>query len=94
MSMSADIYMRGSRATRVDVNVPNEVNPADAYRLVLHARGHIGAMLRQAAMTKGHWDLWCAKMEWHGGRRHRRIKHARDTLRRLQKMEMQKRGWR
>jgi hypothetical protein len=92
--MSADIYVKGAGVTRVDVTIPDEVDPAAAYRHVMRSRGTIGAMLRHSAMAKAQWDLIRAEADYCGWRRHKRVKHARDTLRRIRRMERERNGWR
>ena len=78
---------------RVDTSIAPGVNPGDAYRLVMNARGRIGAMLRFEAEKAAEWDVYRAESHGCGEKRHRLVKRARDTRKRIRKMEIQRKGW-
>lgn len=78
---------------RVDTSIAPGVNPGDAYRLVMNGRGRIAAMLRYAAEEASMWDLVRAEAHCCGARRHRLVKRARDTRKRIQRMEIKRMGW-
>ena len=79
---------------RIDTSIDPRVCCAEAYRLVMWHRGRIAAMLRAEAYREALWRLWRAQHHGCGAQRHRRIKHARDVLRRIRRMEMERNGWR
>jgi hypothetical protein len=79
---------------RVDASIDSRVCCAEAYRLVMWHRGRIAALLREAAINEARWRLLRAESHGCGPKRHRMVKHARDVLRRIRRMEMERSGWR
>lgn len=78
---------------QINASIDSGVNPADAYRVVMYARGTIAAMLRHAATVTAEWNLIQAERDPDGWARHRLVKAARDTRKRIRRMEIKRNGW-
>jgi hypothetical protein len=77
----------------IDFSIHPDVTPLEAYNSVRRASGRIAAGLRRTAIQKAKSQAWSAHRISDGTERHKAVKATRDVLRYIDRMEVQRRGW-
>lgn len=78
---------------RVDLKIDPRVNLADAFQAMGRAVGSIAEGFRRMALPMAEAGVKSARTIPNGRRRHGITKQRRDILRRVRRLEMERKGW-